>query len=698
MIHIIQLSIFIKAHAHDDSSEVHEFGRKLNFQKGLNLVVGDNTSGKTTIAKCLYYSLGMEELIEGKRGPEALDKSVREDFTANDTVGNERQWHVIESKVIIRMENTKGKIACVKRNIVGKDIRHNILYICEGEEAIKEKRYQEKYIHLREDHNVDFKNGFYAFLSSYANMPVIDVPASNNGINTRLYMQTLFSLCFIEQTRGWSDFFATIRRYNIENPKQRIIEYAMGYSLDEQISEVKRLKNELDVITNHWSNSVDKIKSYLTYNNIEVVGLEDDISHQKVAIEELRYADRTMSKDIKTAMSEIKKRIEELKKKKNTPQFVDEDFKHELQEYDYFKDKYDDFYVRLREEKLKYSSIETQLNNIEIEIKRYTSLLNVNNVVTNLNLKVCPTCHQPLPISPEEQFVAEKERLEQSRDQLKIQKDFLTPLIKNLKTSIKNKEVYMMYLDKELKSKRDVITNLKQEHKAAIQPLTDLEYAELSKLGNHLSDLGSIISFISNWEEGLTTMRKNYNKTKNDYKEAKKAEENENIITSQQTIFKDLLFKFGYHSNSKDKIFLSEDNKKSIGYLPIVQQYNEFEESLRSSSSASDFIRGIWAYYIVLLKLGTQIPGFLVMDEPCQHSVKESSLKALFEACTDIQERQTILFCSSQPHTEEFIDAARNNVHQTRDRDIIQSIIDSMKYKKINYISVDPRSISLLDD
>lgn len=83
MVHIDKINISISAHAYNDSNNIKHFGRILDFKNGLNLVVGDNTSGKTTIARCLFYCLGMEELIDGKAGTGAMDKSVKDVFNAS---------------------------------------------------------------------------------------------------------------------------------------------------------------------------------------------------------------------------------------------------------------------------------------------------------------------------------------------------------------------------------------------------------------------------------------------------------------------------------------------------------------------------------------------------------------------------------------------------------------------------------------
>ena len=55
------------------------FGFDFEFQKGLNIVAGHNSRGKTTINSCVYYALGMEELIGG-RNEKALDKALKENY------------------------------------------------------------------------------------------------------------------------------------------------------------------------------------------------------------------------------------------------------------------------------------------------------------------------------------------------------------------------------------------------------------------------------------------------------------------------------------------------------------------------------------------------------------------------------------------------------------------------------------------
>ena len=131
-------------------------------------------------------------------------------------------------------------------------------------------------------------------------------------------------------------------------------------------------------------------------------------------------------------------------------------------------------------------------------------------------------------------------------------------------------------------------------------------------------------------------------------------------LNTLQIEFRKLLHAFRYDSNDTRLVSLLTDDRNS-NYLYLPQALvGGYMEHLRSVSSASDFVRSVWAYYLALMKVGTQHPGFLLFDEPCQHSINETDLKTLFERCTEI-DRQIILFCSSEPKTEETVNAEKGD-------------------------------------
>ena len=54
-----------------------EFGFNHSFEPGLNILTGDNSSGKSTILSCIYYCLGMEQLM-GSKGTNALSPALHQ--------------------------------------------------------------------------------------------------------------------------------------------------------------------------------------------------------------------------------------------------------------------------------------------------------------------------------------------------------------------------------------------------------------------------------------------------------------------------------------------------------------------------------------------------------------------------------------------------------------------------------------------
>jgi len=168
------------------------------------------------------------------------------------------------------------------------------------------------------------------------------------------------------------------------------------------------------------------------------------------------------------------------------------------------------------------------------------------------------------------------------------------------------------------------------------------------------------------------------------------------VLNRLQNQFKQFLYKFGYKSNYNQNVSLLFDEKNS-NYLYLPQaQVEQYNEHLRSVSSASDFVRSIWAYYLALLYIGNSHPGFLVFDEPCQHSIKEADLKTLFQVC-DSMGKQIILFCSSEPKTEETKEAEQGKEHAEKTN--IQSLVSDIDPKRyrLHQMKTGEKTISKLD-
>lgn len=695
MMRIDKLEISIEARAYNDHNDVRHFGKILEFSSGLNLVAGDNTSGKTTLVECMFYALGMEELIEGKQSIRSLDKAVKDQFIYRDTDGNQHEWLVKESFVRVQLSNTNEDKITIKRKIVSEDNQQNKMYVWQSAimDNMEHKDCREYYIHGRDDHNAEFNEGFYAFLAKFANLPIIPVPARKTD-NTTLYMQTIFAASYIEQKRGWSDFFANIRSYNIINPKQKLIEYLMGFETNTGLINSIRLKELRKQYESLWETGVTALKNYLAYNGLCIDELQVEVKKQKINLEELRIVIRSESTEIGTYVERLKQRIEELEVKQNTllEGSNNEQYLITLKKYEQHTEEYNNYCIELIKEARKLDNIRERLKYIDSEIKRYDSLRKVNNIITTLDVKICPTCHQHLPSETSTQSALTSAQIQNSRDMLSMQRSFLVPMLKRLEAELRNKELNKLYLDKQLRKEKVEVKMVASRNNINLYPLSTSEQFELVDCKTKVATLDGVELHTKEQIEHLNNIKKAYQKVCWKIKELGDIEEDDLPTAQMLSAFRQLLRKFNYTSNNViNEVFFKEENT-TYKYFPVIKHGENNEEEIRADSSASDFIRSIWAYYLTLLTESKRHPGFLVMDEPCQHSMKEASLIHLFEECANITDKQTILFCSSQPKTEE----SENN-KERQNSNLIEELVYKVKERGLNlkYINIDPKAITL---
>lgn len=695
---IDKLEISIEAYANNDHNDIRHFGRVLDFTSGLNLVVGDNTSGKTTLVECLFYALAMEELIEGKPCDKTLDKAVKSQFLYMEPDGNQHEWLVKESFVQIQLSNTNEETITVKRKIVSDDKQQNKMYVWQSPilDKMERKDCREYYIHNRDDHNTEHNEGFYALLADFADLPIIPVPARNTD-KTIFYMQTVFTASYIEQKRGWSDFFANIRSYNIINPKQKLVEYLMGYDTNTDLINSIGLKEKRKKLENLWSTKVTAVKNYLSYNGLYTDGLQTEIKQQKIELDELRIAVRSESVEIYTYKERLKQRIQELENKQKSSQVGNgyEQYLVVLKRYEQHIEEYKNYCIELVTEADKLDNIREHIKYIESEMKRYDSLRKVNNIITTLDVKICPTCHQHLPSDTSTQSALTSSQIQASRDMLSMQRSFLMPMVKRLEAALKNKELNKLYLDKQLRKEEVEVKMMASQNNINLYPLSTNEQFELVDCKTKVVTLDEVELHTREQIEQLSHIKNDYQQVCGKIKKLGDMEEDDLPTAQMLSAFRKLLNKFNYTSNNViNEVFFKEEDT-TYKYLPVIKHGENNEEEIRADSSASDFIRSIWAYYLTLLTESKRHPGFLVMDEPCQHSMKEESLTHLFEVCASITDKQTILFCSSQPKTEE-----NEEEKDEQSPNLIEELSNMVKEKGLNfnYIGIDPKAITLKND
>lgn len=250
-------------------------------------------------------------------------------------------------------------------------------------------------------------------------------------------------------------------------------------------------------------------------------------------------------------------------------------------------------------------------------------------------------------------------------------------------------------IDKQLRKEEVEVKMMASQSNINLYPLSTNEQFEFVDCKTKIATLDEVELHTREQIEQLSRIKNAYQQVCGKIKELGDIEEDDLPTAQMLSVFRKLLRKFNYTSNNViNEVFFKEENT-TYKYLPVIKHGENNEEEIRADSSASDFIRSIWAYYLTLLTDCKRHPGFLVMDEPCQHSMKEASLTHLFEVCASITNKQTILFCSSQPKTEE-------NEEETDEQspNLIEELSNMVKEKGLNfnYIGIDPKAITLIND
>lgn len=675
MLSFCKLEVRIKAYRGDVPEDIREFGRVVTLNKGLNVIIGDNTTGKTSLASCFYYILGMEELMSPKRNVDSLDRCLKEHFSIDDSsTGMKKIWYVDSSYVESEIMNDSGKRLLLHRDIRNEVMNANKIYISDWENG-EWKNKREYFLHSMDDNNQTIDFAFYGFLANFAGITLPSVPVRNSIKESVLYLQTMFALCYIEQTRGWADYFATIKGYNILRPKQRIIEYALSLARDIDYETKQKMKEKRDCAKAKWEHEINIIKGILACNNYEAIGLEDNIEKQQSKIESLKIAFIGKNDiDINRYLNDLEEKIGAFEQNKNAvvQEYSSED-RRLIETYQRHRQIYDDFCHKIALDKQKLAGLTLKLSELEKEHKRIAGLNKVDNVFTTLQVTVCPTCKQQLPIGEErKEEKVTKNQLEEIDHLISSKKTFLGTLKEITENNLQLKQLHLLYIEKLLLQDKALVNQLSHETYFSASGISEVEIMEIAKLKLELEQTKALLNKVDTAKERLSIIKEEYEEYDKEYKSLKTNECKglETSLSKFVVIFKNYLMGFEYRSNYKDQIYLETNSESSYKYFPMVQMQNDSSELIRSVSSASDFIRSIWAYYIALLKVGCKHPGFVIFDEPCQQSMDESSLVKLFECASSFINKQLIFFCSSQPHTSN----TKNDTHGNIIKDIIQNL------------------------
>jgi DNA repair exonuclease SbcCD ATPase subunit len=648
MITIVNVKVIIDG-ADGDKPIKQRFGFDFGFQKGLNIITGSNTSGKSTILSVLYYCLGMEQLLGGNK-KDILDQSLSKIFTYR-----EREYSVLHSESYLEIANQKNEKIILRRIISSQISAYdtNIIYVKNG---LDESIY---FLHSRGDS--DTSAGFYSWLANFAG---ITLPIFENDDSKRikvLYLQQIFAACFVEQTKGWSDFFAQLPFFKTKNPKTKIIEYLLGLHGLINEFQIDLLREREKRLITRWNNIVSSYNSSAANLNFIVGGLSQSQSNRSILnrneIAKLQLITRDEAGSNKTIFEIRNGFVHELRELRLVRQEIEDKTKNKellstqtilITEINRINEQIEQLSKRKLSEEEKVASYRTIIKDYNTQIdllsgeEKTKGLLHLEADQFNK----CPVCNSELELSEDFEFSnIERVSTDQSILFYKTERSLYQEYIEKSSLLVQNYKSVENYLKEQLVYNQLRLQQLKEElvdderlpSRTIIANEVSIQF-ELSRLNNLLSTFESLKTELTELSDQIAAIRGHIKALTSE------DESDDNTLKKYKSYIKNYLRDFQYSSHGFSHITI--DDQQTGGYLPVVK-YGGDTQGIRLSSSASDFIRALWAFYLTLLKMSRQHPGFLVLDEPGQHAMSFDSLKKLIQKSIGFKDRQIILAISN---------------------------------------------------
>ncbi|NMR35336.1 AAA family ATPase [Chryseobacterium aquaticum] len=637
------------------------YGFKYDFSPGLNIISGDNSSGKSTILSCIYYCLGMEQLA-ATGNSDGLKECLKSSF--------KYEHHTIlvdESHAELHLYNEKKDFAIVKRSIksnYGEDANIFFVQVNDGDS-------EEKFIHAKGDS--DHESGFYRWLSDFSG---IDIPVfeSESGTQKILYLQQIFASSFVEQTKGWSDFFAQVPIFGTKKAKQKIVEFTLGLSGLVEEFELDKLKEEEKEIKTYWSNSVDNFQSLLAYNNFSTANLPriftTELTPKK--INKLTINTRALNdkyESIEQVILYTKTALGELQKKNSVNTSLKESNSLLLQkqiqlrtDLKFLNEEVNTLQKEKINEQSKILKYESTLEQLKREIEVLEGLQKINHLETFHvgSVKNCPVCNSSLAANPDIELQnVERVNAIKSLSFYKSERSLYESYIKSAKNLLERFDRTLLYYNERISDLRinletidkEIVDDSRIPSRVAINDEINYRF-ELNKLEKVKVQFDQFKVHLTEFAEDLLAI-----KERREILKSHQVQDKEIIFKFQNTFLK-YLTSFGYSKEILDRIFISTDENNKL--FPVVSTPGIIPQPIRLMSSASDFIRAQWAFYLSLLIKAKFHLGILVLDEPGQHAMATEDLKMLLKEAAKIKNRQVIIAISKEDKVkkEELLDGS----------------------------------------
>lgn len=648
-----------------------DYGFECGFKPGLNIIRGNNSSGKSTLTNALIYSLGMEELIGGV-GVKILPYALKEYVESID----KKKIKIASSYVYVEIKNKSNDIITLKRAIVSYEKNSKLVEVIQGPYLSEsDNSYTVVPTFLHDNGSAqDNKTGFFSYFEKFMGLLLPQVAGSNGG-EVKLYLQTIFSALLIEQKRGWTDYIANTPYYAIRDVRTKIVEFLLGLDVFENERKKATLLSEISQIQQQWVEEKYVLKLAADGSSIIVSGIREKVDDSfDPNLVNLEKPSNGKNVQIYTYISNLVTKIENIENKSES---INENASNELittynnskNELDKLISSFDATSSDIRLAKSRLYEYETTKTGIHEELKKNKIALKLKNFGADQGLEIakdnCPSCHQQVDDSLLlSDTLVQPMSIDENIKYLESQRKMVSRYISGLTQSIEKLDIQSASLSEEISEKRALCLSLKKDLRT-FDAISESDIRLKVQLEIKIKKITKTIEQINQSIEKLQVISIEYKAAKESLSSIpsrKMSDADIKKLRVFQSYFRRLANEFGYRSAPTDDIEINFDTL--FPYLSGIE-LREVNTDIKSDSSASDFVRLIWAYLVSIYLVSNQSHGnhmgLIVFDEPAQHSMGVSSINSLLKAMSFQKESlQSIVSASFDESDQVFSESVEN--------------------------------------
>jgi len=631
------------------------YGRSFTFGEGLNIVRGNNSTGKSTLFQAILYGLGFEELLGGRN--EKTMQSVLKDQVEYPA----GHFHsVLQSYVYLEIEGSS--IVTTRRSVHSEVRKPQLIDVFMGPLLTNPEvapPSQPMYIHDKGGAS-DELYGFHVYLATLLNWQLPEVLTAK-GDTHKLYLQQIAPAFILEQKSGWSELFATMPYYGMRNAETRVVEFLLGLDVFENQKRRQRVSIEKQNLTGRWQvlyqqmaklaersggrlNGVDTHPTIINdfgLVNIYVATEEGEIRLKDLAEktrQELVELEEQETQSVEQGLAQNSEALQKSNDRLNQLTLNQDMLASELS-YD--------------RERLK--QFRRQLLAVQEDLRKNKGARKIKTLGAEIEMPTaqehCPTCSQhvkdsllPADIKQAPMRIDENIAfLEAQLRMIEVYNEAQQGVVREKEIRLHNYQTSLDEVRQRIRSlKRELVRDERMPSVVAIEDRLNLrkrvEFYDrvVEEFGTHLENLKDLVRAF----EALS-------KTEKELSKDGLSPQDRTKLGNLQSTFIQLLRRFKYQSKPFDSIRIDSDT-----LLPVAQKLAGEDQyyNIKFDSSASDFIRCMWAYFTSLmltsLRHAGNHPGLMILDEPKQQEMAFDSFRAFLSELATIDQAQTLVFAS----------------------------------------------------